>query len=308
MSNSSHTHQNKQNQPQPKTNTIQEEQINGADYNQAARIEHVNPNNISPKTVLQLQTQYGNRATKQFLGHSSSPSVQRKQAAASSSKSSSLSFGGLMDVPEDDAQHFVGGAQINRTIGESVGDFFRPIGTGVGNMVGSVAGALSGISISSTNNTGPTWNDHGHFDWRVGFSTTGTSGWIVQEITNTYRAEDNTGTDITGTGVVPHYWEAWAVDGSSAITPAVGANNDYWIRPSKGANTKGHWSMEGKVHFTKDDPATHGFTAGGVSNAGILLSATSSGGMDLGIARLHRYAQGTWDSTGTTPTHTGSAR
>jgi len=193
-----------------------------------------------------------------------------------------------------------------RTVGEFIGDVTRPVGTAVGNAVGAIVGAVAGGSISSTTNSGPTWSNHGHFDWRVGFDTTGRNGWIVQEIINGYRAEDASGNDVTP-AYTPHYWEAWAVDGSGNVTPKVGASNDYWIRPSNGNHTEGHWSMRGKAHFTSTDPATQGFTPGGVSDAGILLSTTSAPS-GLGVTRLHRYAQGNWDSTTSTPTHTGSAR
>jgi hypothetical protein len=215
---------------------------------------------------------------------------------------SSLTAGLKPGVAPDQDNEIVGG----RTFGEMVGDVARPVGTGVGNVVGSVAGALTGISISSTTNSGPTWNNHGHFDWRVGFNTTGTNGWIVQEIQNTYRAQDAAGNDLAVPLPTPRYWEAWAVDGASTVTPNDGSNNDYWIRPNRGNNTQGHWSMKGKVYFTQTDPATQGFAPGAVPNAGILLSSTTAPA-DLGVARLHRYAQGTWDSTGATPTHDGSA-
>ncbi|HLW32766.1 MAG TPA: hypothetical protein VKX40_10930 [Aequorivita sp.] len=217
------------------------------------------------------------------------------------SKKSQSSIAGLS--PFQNEEQFVGG----RTFGEFVGDIVRPVGTGIGNIVGDIAGAVTGINISSTTNSGPTWNNHGHFDWRVGLSTTGRSGWLVQKINNTYRAEDAAGTALGGAAPTSEYYEAWAVDASGNVSPNVGVNNDYWIRPNKGTGSKGHWSMKGKVYYTTVDPTLSGFTPGGVADAGILLSSTTSPG-SLGIARLHRYAQGTWDSTGTTPTHTGSAK
>jgi len=211
--------------------------------------------------------------------------------------------GGL--VPGVDAernQAMIGG----RTFGEALGDAGRVVGTAVGNVIGGAAAALTGININSTSTAAPTWSNHGQFSWQVGFTTTGTSGWLVQEVINTYRAQDALGTDLGGARPTPQYWEAWAVDAASAITPAVGGTHDFWLRPSRGTNTQGHWSMRGKVYFTTTDPATQGFTSGGVADAGILLSSTAAPA-GLGVARLHRYAQGTWDSTGTTPTHTGSA-
>ena len=130
----------------------------------------------------------------------------------------------------------------------------------------------------------------------------------MQEIDNTYRAENATGAPLGGPKPTPQYWEAWAVNAASVVSPSVGATNDMWLRPNRGPNTQGHWSMRGKVYFTTTDPATQGFAAGNVADAGPILLSSTSAPAGLGIARLHRYAQGTWDSTGTTPTHTGSAR
>lgn len=205
-------------------------------------------------------------------------------------------------LPLGQAEEFIGG----RTFGELVGDVARPVGTVLGNVVGGVAGALTGISISTSTVSGPTWSNHGAFNWQVGFSTTGRNGWIVQKIKNTYRAQNASGTALGGRVPTPEYWEAWAVDGSGNVTPNRGAVNDIWGRPSRGAGSQGHWSMKGNVYFTTTDPATKGLTRGGVPDAGSLLSSTTSPG-GLGVARLHRYAQGTWQTTGTTPTHTGSA-
>lgn len=208
-------------------------------------------------------------------------------------------------APGVDPQHnqqMIGG----RTFGEAIGDAGRVAGTALGNVVGGAAATLTGINITSTTTAAATWSPHGQFSWQVGFATTGTNGWLVQEVVNTYRAQDATGTDLGGVAPTPQYWEAWAVDAASAVTPSAGGTNDFWLRPGRGASTQGHWSMRGKVYFTTTDPATQGLTPGGVPDAGILLSSTAAPA-GLGVARLHRYAQGTWDSTGAAPTHTGSA-
>jgi len=197
-----------------------------------------------------------------------------------------------------------------RTVGEFVGDVARPVGTALGNVVGSGVGAITGVDISTTTNSGPTWSNHGAFLWHVGFNTTGRNGWLVQDIDNTaWRAKDATGSAVASP-FTSRYWEAWAVDASGNVTPSVGADNDYWDQGSFQASlgaVEGHWATKGKVYFTTTDPATQGFTRNNpATNAGILLSSTSAPS-GLGIARLHRYAQGTWDSTGAAPTHSGSA-
>ena len=208
-------------------------------------------------------------------------------------------LGGLK--PKSGTDHDIGG----RTPGEAVGDVTRPIGTAIGNVVGSIAGAVTGVSVSSVTTTPAAWNNHGHFVWDIGFNTTGQNGWLVQEIASTRRAENTAGVAFPD-GLTRRYWEAWAVDGTGAVTPALGATNDMWQRRGWGNGSQGHWSITGTVYFTTTDPATMGFAAGNVPEAGALLSTTGAPG-GLGIARLHRYAQGTWDSTTAVPTHTGSA-
>jgi hypothetical protein len=64
--------------------------------------------------------------------------------------------------------------------------------------------------------------------------------------------------------------------------------------------------MTGALHFIKTNPATMGFTVGGAPEAGSLLSTTSAPS-GLGAVHLNRHADGTWDSTTATPTHTGTA-
>lgn len=246
---------------------------------------------------------YGSDVVQTKLTVSSPKTQPTAHISAASGKGISTTRRGLKPSATEDE------VLRGRTVGESIGDVARPVGTFLGNVFGWIAGAVTGISISSSTNTGPTWNNHGAFDWQVGFNTTGRNGWIIQEVVNTWRAEDATGTAI-GNPFTPHYWEAWAVDGAGNVTPSIGATNDFWTNPNFNATlsaVEGHWATTGHLYFTATDPATVGFVANNpATNAGILLSTTSAPS-GLGIARLHRYAQGTWDSTGATPTHTGSA-
>ncbi len=210
------------------------------------------------------------------------------------------------------SRYLEGEAIGGRNVGEFFGDVARPAVTAVGNVVGSVAGALTGVDISSRSLVGPTWNNHGDFDWGVMFDVTGgQAGWVVQEVTNTYRAEDAAGHNVVPAHT-PHYWEAWSVDAAGNIDPNFVDHRgcDDWIRPGLGANTEGHFSMRGKVHFTTANPAGAGFTPSGVGDAGgLLATAAAPANLDLGVARLHRYVQGHWDDIAAPPTaHTGSAR
>jgi hypothetical protein len=273
----------------------------------------LDPRTLTPRDLQQLQRTIGNQAVGRLLSQNTRrrpdsgaqlSGLSHSTPLASTSSPTNYTTGGKKPGGQIQEGEVIGG----RTWGEFFGDIGRPIGSALGNVVGSVAGALTGISISSSSLVGPTWNDHGHFDWGAMFKVTGgQAGWIVQEIVNTYRAKDKDGKDVKP-AYTPHYWEAWAVDKKGKIDPRfVDARGcDDWVRPGRGDDTEGHWSMKGKVHFTTTDPATQGFTHGGVRDAGGLL-ATTSAPSDLGVARLRRYAQGTWDSTGDKPTHTGSA-
>ena len=171
------------------------------------------------------------------------------------------------------------------------------------------------VKITTSNTLPAEWLPHGAFRWHVGFSTTGSNGWIVQRVTNTYDGVDSIGGDISNATVrvTPLYYEAWKVDGESVVSPGDGATNDMFERPDLSTDvnfmdpaTSGSFSMAGKVYWTATNPAESGLTEGGVPDAGILLAGTSEPA-DLGVARLSRLAEGTWDSTVDPPTHTGSA-
>ncbi|SEM68007.1 hypothetical protein [Nitrosomonas marina] len=207
--------------------------------------------------------------------------------------------------PEADNGEIIRG----RTTGEIIGDIGRPIGTALGNVAASTASMLTGISITTTTNQGPTWNNHGAFVWHVGFNTTGRTGWIIQDVVNTWRAKDARGNAVPSP-VTPHFLEAWAVDNTGKVTPSIGTDNDYWDNPNLVATygaVEGHLATRAKLYFTKTDPAAQGFIKNNpATNAAGLLSSTTTPA-NLGIVRLYRYAQSTWDSTGAAPIHFGSA-
>lgn len=196
-----------------------------------------------------------------------------------------------------------------RTPEEIVGDVARPIGTALGNVITSTAGMLTGINISTKTTKGPTWNSHGAFVWHVGFNTTGRNGWIIQDVVNTWRAKDARSKAVASP-LTPHFLEAWAVDSAGKVTPSIGKDNDYWDNPNLKTTygaVEGHLATRAKLYFTKTNPATQGFIKNNpATNAAGLLSSTIAP-TGLGIVRLYRYAQSTWDSTGSVPIHFGSA-
>lgn len=244
----------------------------------------------------------------------------RDKGLASPASAQSAAYGGMTGDQSQSAvgqsSELMGGLQPGAKAGEEelggiknkLSDAADSVGTGVGNVVGGLATAAAGVAISTADTLAASWSPDAEFAWDIGFSTTGKNGWIVQKIDNTFNMEaaDGTKTDISGTGIVPSYYEAWAVDGASVVSPSNGATNDMWRRPARTAGGKGRWSMRGKCYWTTTDPATKGMAPGNVANAGILMSSVGSPG-GLGTARLHRHANGTWDSTGAAPVHTGSA-
>jgi len=212
---------------------------------------------------------------------------------------------GLEPDPEDGETRPVGGLGASGAVSVQTNN-----GSGSATDAGTTtadASTARRLTIATSNVTGPTWGDFGSFTWDVGLTTAGRSGWIVQEIVNTYNSTDASGSPITDSGVIPHYWEAWAVDSSGAVSPSAGDINDMWRRAGRGSGSRGWWSMEGNCHFTTTDPADNGLTPGGVSNAGILLSGTTAP-PGLGSTLLSRHANGSWDSTSRPPgPHAGTA-
>jgi hypothetical protein len=176
---------------------------------------------------------------------------------------------------------------------------------------GDFGGAATTMSTTDWSGQSASWMDHGQFNWWIKWATDGTAGWIVQKITNTLAgtAKNGSAISLSTYGIVPTYYEAWEVDKDGNITGSLGAtpNRDKWTRGSRGDGSKGTWSMTGNVYWTPTDPAKSGFTSGGVVNAGSLLASTSAP-KDLSAELLTRSANGAWDSTGSTKTHTGKAK
>jgi hypothetical protein len=139
---------------------------------------------------------------------------------------------------------------------------------------------------------------------------------VVQNVENTYDGVDSIGAAINTArvGATPSYYEAWPVVAGAVQQPWGGVSDDTWGRPDLSvwpsvadAATKGRWSMLSKAYFTTTDPTAHGLAPHNVADAGDLPSAVAAP-PDLGVARLHRFAHGTWDSTGLVPRHAGGNR
>jgi len=205
---------------------------------------------------------------------------------------------------------------------DTLRDVGNVVSTGAGNLVGGVAAALTGVDIDTADTHAANWTPHGAFMWHVTWNMTGrkvgatTNGWVVQNIENTYDGEDSHHGAITTArvGATPSYYEAWPVVGGAVRQPWGGASDDTWGRPDLSvwhpvadAHTHGRWSMLGKAYFTTTDPTAHGLAPHNVPDAGDLPSAATAP-PDLGVARLHRFANGTWDSTGPLPRHSGGHR
>jgi hypothetical protein len=157
-------------------------------------------------------------------------------------------------------------------------------------------------SIKTSDLSAAEWKNNGALKWWIKWVTDGTSGWIVQKVDSTYSGTRADGTAITNAsvGLTPSYYEAWEVASNGTITGSLGAtgNRDRWERPNLGAlGSQTSLSVKGTVYWTSKDPASSGFTSGGVANAGSLLSSTSAPA-GIGSALLVRSAYGTWVSSG----------
>lgn len=213
---------------------------------------------------------------------------------------------------QDSARGLKGGRpgerEAVRGVGDMVSDASDVVGAAAGNLVGGIASAVTGISISSTTNAGPTFGPQGAAMWHVAFATSGRTGWIVQKIDNTVNGTDAGGTPMTPAtiGLAPHYYEAWSVDAAGTVTPSVGGDNDHWDQGGMGAGSKGHWSTRGTLYWLPGAAMPGGMAAGAVPNAGMLVSSFAAPA-GLGVARLHRYAHANWDATVIPGVDTGSA-
>jgi hypothetical protein len=76
---------------------------------------------------------------------------------------------------------------FGRTAEELAGDVARPVGRAIGNVIGGAAALLTGLDINAHDTSPATWNPDGSFSWLVGFTTTGRSGFLVQEVNLDWR-------------------------------------------------------------------------------------------------------------------------
>ena len=242
----------------------------GLDIRFAGQQGRSDANLLSPGQIMQMQATVGNQATNRVLSGLRPRSELEDENPI---------LGGFPHPMTDQ------GGQVMRVDGETEGE---------------------AVEVSTATNFGPAWLDHGEFEWDVSFTTNGRLGWILQEMTNTYDARDMGGYDVTPV-YAPHYWEAWEVDEVGRVTPNVGRDNDYWTRVSRGPNTRGTWTMDAAVYWSTTDPTTQGFILNGVMDAGEMLLSTYENPPDPGMLVLSRGASGAWDSTGATPTHSGTA-
>ena len=77
--------------------------------------------------------------------------------------------------------------------------------------------------IRTTDTTAPLFGNCRSLNWVVDWNTTLRNGWIVQEAINQDDIRQCNGAPVGGPlPNVPHYWEAWQVDGHGNVTPAGG--------------------------------------------------------------------------------------
>ncbi len=248
---------------------------------------------------------------KSSVGHNFSQ-VTVHAPRKSADTSSAEMIGGFQETTAEDEETFIGGtgpdsgttsyAESNelleciRIMGQENAEFCREQARDPANR-----GTHSAIVATETNSVGPTYTPCGRFEWWAAFTTSGRNGFLVQEITNNYQVQSCAGAPIPNPHPTPHYYEAWQVDAAGNVTP-FGPGNDRWSRPAR-PNTRGSWSMVGKVHWAANlDPAA-GFAPGNVADAGLLRS-TLTRPTNIANPILTRFKGGTWDCCGGNNTHT----
>lgn len=287
-----------------------------------------------PNPILQMQKTAGNQAVQRFLTatlqtrpKSDSPGDAYNQEAGRVNESMldkpTTHYNSSSETPVHGSRRAQGDrVELIRGVGDTLRDIGDVVSTGLGNVVGAGAALLTGIDISTTDTSAPVWTPHSAFMWHITWNMSGrnvgptTNGWLVQNIDSTYSGQDSAGhvIDNARLGFTTNYYEAWPVVAGVVQQPWGGASDDTWGNPDLSVlpsvadpATKGRWSILSKAYFTTTDPTAHGLAPHNVADAGDLPSAVAAP-PDLGVARLHRYAHGTWDSTTLIPTHTGGNR
>jgi hypothetical protein len=148
--------------------------------------------------------------------------------------------------------------------------------------------------------TGPTYGPCRNFNLVVSWTTGVRNGFILQECMNTdtiTRCSDGANLPAPNT---PHYWEAWQVDGSGAVSDG---NQDTWFRAQR-PGTQGRWTFDSNVFAVSQLNPAWGFARGAVPTAGTLLATTTGPGHDeLYQPSMTRHQGGEWDCCAATPYH-----
>jgi len=146
----------------------------------------------------------------------------------------------------------------------------------------------------------PDWRHCREFNYVVNWSTDVRDGYILQECFNADTITRCDGTNVPAPNT-PHYWEAWYVDASGAISDG---NADTWYRAPR-PNTKGRWTFDSNVFTVGSLDPAWGFVRGAVGTAGGLLSTTTGPSHDdLFQPSLTRHFGGVWDCCNGNDTHT----
>lgn len=162
---------------------------------------------------------------------------------------------------------------------------------------------VSARTVPPVVRTVPTPAAHGLFRLNAGFRTTLRSGWIIQELRNTWN-ETVCGGAANPNVPTARYWEAWWVTHGGSVrlptsltTPpthaALPATHDTWQR-GLARGTRGDFTMNARLYTALRLPA--GFAIGAVPDAGVLPStAAAPNADDLGLVQGTRSASGRWN-------------
>ena len=154
--------------------------------------------------------------------------------------------------------------------------------------------------IGLTTTTPVAYGNCRNFNTVVSWNTDVRNGHILQECINADTITKCDGTNVPAPNI-PHYWEAWEVDATGAISDG---NSDTWFRAGK-PDTRGRWTFDSNVFAVGALDPAWGFRRNSVVTAGGLLATTTGPSHDeLYQPSLVRHHGGQWNCCEGNNTHT----
>lgn len=154
--------------------------------------------------------------------------------------------------------------------------------------------------VGATTTTPVAYGNCRNFNTVVSWNTDVRNGHILQECINADTITRCDGTNVPAPNI-PHYWEAWEVDATGAVSDG---NSDTWFRAGK-PGTRGRWTFDANVFAVGALDPAWGFSRNSVVTAGGLLATTTGPSYDeLYQPSMVRHHGGEWNCCDGNNTHT----